>query len=113
MPYRFLVTSAALAVAVATAPPVLAQNATSVCIENAGEEELVFVAEAHRGERNVQRVAPGGLLCAEAPTAGGRGTVGVFESEDALEGCSRLTAAGKTERLIGYASFDNCKWAER
>ncbi len=38
------------------------------------------------------------------------GTVGVFENEDALEGCSRLAKAGKTEVLIAYASFDNCQW---
>lgn len=88
-----------------------AEVPTAVCIENTSDDELLFVAEADGGERNMRRLGSGEVLCAEAPETGGKGVVGVFESENSLEGCSRLAVAGKPERLIGYMPFDNCTWA--
>ena len=115
MSNRPLFAALACATAMTTAPPVLAQGvaAQTVCIENAGDEELVFVAEAIGGERVIRRLAPGASLCAKAPEVGSKGVVGVFESEDAIEGCSRSAVAGTPERLVSYSAFDNCTWAER
>ncbi|MFW8593062.1 hypothetical protein [Cribrihabitans neustonicus] len=36
--------------------------------------------------------------------------VSVFENAQHLEGCSRLTPMGQSERLIRYADFDRCEW---
>jgi hypothetical protein len=86
--------------------------AKAVCVENASDDELLFVAEADGDERILRVLGLGETLCAEAPETGGKGVVGVFESEDVLEGCSRLAVAGKPERLIRYMAFDNCTWAK-
>ena len=83
---------------------------SAVCVENGGNEDLLFVAEADGGERKVRALGRGETLCASAPKSGGIGTVGVFENENAIEGCSRLAIAGMPERLIGYVAFDNCTW---
>jgi cytochrome c2 len=82
-----------------------------ICVQNNFPKELLLVAEAKGGERKIKTSGQSGVLCVKAGEDG-KGTVGVFENEDALEGCSRLAKAGKTEILIAYASFDNCKWQE-
>jgi hypothetical protein len=103
----------AWAVAIAMTPSAVAGNAeTAVCVENASDDELLFVAEADGGERKVRTLSVGETLCADAPNTGGNGAVRVFENENALEGCSRIAVAGKPERLIGYVAFDNCTWTK-
>ena len=82
-----------------------------ICIQNNFPRELLLVAEAKGGERKLKTVGQAGILCVDAGKEG-KGTVGVFENEDALEGCSRLAGKGKTEVLIAYESFDNCAWKE-
>ena len=82
---------------------------TGFCIANASEVPHVFVTETREGARRVEKVAPGGMLCSDA-TIAADGIVGVFESLDALEGCSRLVARGVTEKLLAYAEFDRCAW---
>ena len=111
---RSLVTSVAFAVAatLSAAAGNVDTKATAVCVENTSDDELLFVAEANGGERKVRTLSAGETLCADAPISGGNGTVGVFENENALEGCSRLAIAGKPERLVRYMAFDNCTWAK-
>jgi len=82
-----------------------------ICVQNNFAKTLLLTAEARNGERQIRTVAQNGYLCVGNATTTS-GTVGVFENEDALEGCSRLAQAGKTEVLIAYASFDNCAWKD-
>jgi cytochrome c2 len=82
-----------------------------ICIQNNFPKKLLLVAEAKNGRREVKTVNLAGVLCVGAEKDG-NGSVGVFENEDAFEGCSRLARAGKTQVLITYASFDNCKWMD-
>lgn len=86
--------------------------ATDICVENRSGKTLLFVVEAKGGgERVLKTLEAQQMLCAPEMMASGGGTVGVFQDEDALEGCSRLAASGKSERLIAYEPFDNCSWA--
>ncbi len=85
-------------------------GANQVCIQNSFSQKLLFTAEA-LDERKVEVVEPTGFICVTSEQ-NGKGTVGVFENIDAMEGCSRLAKAGKTQVLISYASFDNCEWAD-
>ena len=82
-----------------------------ICIQNMADKSLLLTAEAKNGQRKVENIATGQALCVEAGVEA-KGTVGAFEDIDALEGCSRLAIAGKTQVLVAYASFDNCEWAE-
>ncbi len=84
-------------------------KANQICIQNNYPKELLLTAETIDGKRELKTVGQNGYLCIESE---GEGTVGVFENVDALEGCSRLARAGKTEVLIAYASFDNCAWRQ-
>lgn len=96
---------------VVLAGPVFSQESESgFCIENASDVSYVFITETREGVRQVEEVNPGGKLCA-AQTAAPDGIVSVFESIDALEGCSRIIARGVTEGLIEYAEFDRCEWS--
>ena len=83
--------------------------ANQICIQNNYPKRLLLTAEAKGGERKTKMLGQNEYLCIDAQDVG---TVGVFENEDALEGCSRLAKAGKTEVLIAYASFDNCAWRQ-
>ncbi len=82
-----------------------------ICIQNKFPKELLLTAESKNGQRQIKMLGQNGVLCVSAST-NSSGTVGVFENEDALEGCSRLAKTGKTEVLIDYASFDNCRWSD-
>ncbi|MCF6321280.1 MAG: c-type cytochrome [Rhizobiaceae bacterium] len=82
-----------------------------ICVQNNFPKLLLLTAEATDGERQIKTVGQSGFLCVDNGMTTS-GTVGVFENEDALEGCSRLARTGKTEVLIAYASFDNCRWKE-
>ncbi len=84
--------------------------AAEICVSNKSGQTLLFVVEAKNGARMLEILETGNKLCSPTPQVGDKGVVGVFVDEDALEGCSRLTRAGKTEILIGYAKFDNCEW---
>lgn len=80
------------------------------CIVNASEKPHFFVTETREGDRNFADLAPGERLCANG-TAAKDGIVSVFESEDALEGCSRVIATGIAEEMLEYAEFDRCGWS--
>ncbi|MBV2360768.1 hypothetical protein KUH32_13360 [Thalassococcus sp. CAU 1522] len=95
-----------LAVLTACALPGLA--AAQVCVRNDSGAEHLFAAEIKGGARIVRWLASGEELCARG---GGDGVVSVFESADALEGCSRLVPSGRTEALLHYADFDRCAWS--
>jgi hypothetical protein len=90
----------------------LGAGVDSICIENASGYELLFVAEEMGGARKAQTLKTGETLCVKPKKARAKGTVRVFENEDAIEGCSRLAIAGRTERLIDYVAFDNCTWVQ-
>ncbi len=85
---------------------------TDICVENQSGKSLLFVVEVRGGERRVETLDSNRILCAPEKAAGTGGTVGVFQDKNAMEGCSRLAAAGKAERLVAYEPFDNCTWAQ-
>lgn len=79
-----------------------------VCVRNGSEAPYLFAAETLDGPRVVRSLAPGERLCARGDR---RGVVSVYESADALEGCSRLVPAGGADELRRYVDFDRCAWA--
>ena len=79
------------------------------CVINASETSHVFITETREGERMLAELAVGEQLCSTA-TKAEDGIVSVFESADALEGCSRIIPTGSAEELIEYAEFDRCAW---
>ena len=82
--------------------------AGKICVTNDSDTTLLFVAEASNGARSTKILAPKQTHCIASVDEGG--TIGVFENEDALEGCSRLATSGIPERLISYTPYDNCAW---
>ena len=96
---------------VALGAPAFSQTSeTGFCIANASDVPHFFITETREGVRQIEKVEPGGKLCADK-TAAADGIVSVFESLDSLEGCSRIIARGVTEELIEYAEFDRCEWS--
>jgi cytochrome c2 len=86
----------------------LAAGPGMVCVQNATAKPYLFASEGDDGSRLVQSLPPQDTLCT---TASVTGIVSVFESSDALEGCSRIVTAGTTEQLLKYADFDRCAWS--
>ncbi len=84
--------------------------ADGFCIVNASAEPHVFTTESREGARQLAELAPGDRLCASG-TGADDGIVSVYESAEALEGCSRIVAVGSAEALIEYAEFDRCAWS--
>ena len=85
-------------------------NAQSVCVHNAADHTYFFAVEAgHPDTRRTGRLKPGEELCTEETTSSG--TVSVFETENSIEGCSRLVPVGQTEDLKRYTDFDRCLWS--
>jgi hypothetical protein len=87
---------------------VAAPDPATFCIENRDDERLLFIVQSASGKRGERYLKPGETGCHARQAVA---TVWVFESPDALEGCSVLvpdTATGL--RLQSYASFDNCDW---
>jgi len=64
-----------------------------------------------QGRRVARVTAPRGALCMDVADGADKALVGVFQEPDALEGCSRLTRPGQTERLLDFSESDNCAWA--
>jgi cytochrome c2 len=89
-------------------PGALAAGPGKICVQNASAHSYLFASEGDDGTRLLQTLAPQDTLCT---TASATGIVSVFESDDALEGCSRVVAAGTTEQLLKYADFDRCAWS--
>lgn len=79
------------------------------CVENASGQSYIFITETREGTRQLAELAPGDRLCAEGTDATD-GIIGVFETADSLEGCSRLVDVGRAEQFIEYAEFDRCLW---
>jgi len=84
-----------------------------ICVTNQSDETYFFAVDnggASPDSRVTSELAPGEALCnsAGAPTGS---FVSVFESSQALEGCSRLLNAGNSEGLVHFAEFDQCEWA--
>lgn len=85
--------------------------ANGFCVENASEGTHFFTVDAGRDTRIGGELAAGETLCTASFDTPKNGVVSVFETADALEGCSRLVTAGSTETLMIYADFDRCKWS--
>lgn len=83
-----------------------------VCVVNRAGQDLLLMVDDLSGQRLVRLVSSGEDLCLPAAEGIEKAMVGVFASEDALEGCSRLTRPGQAETLLEFAEFDNCRWAE-
>jgi len=84
-------------------------RAGTICVQNADPRSMFFAAENKAGARATAELAQGASLCLS--DAGGGGTVSVFVDQDAVEGCSRLVAAGQSEVLLAFSEFDRCRWA--
>jgi len=87
-----------------------AAPADGFCIVNSSEVKHFFVTETREGDRQFAELSPGDRLCAQG-TSAPDGIVSVFESEDGLEGCSRIIATGVAEEMLEYAEFDRCGWS--
>ena len=100
-----------LAIVLAPVLPAFADDVPvdGFCIVNASKTSHVFVTETREGMRKLAELAVGERLCSD-PTSAPDGIISVFESADALEGCSRIIARGKSEDLVEYAEFDRCAW---
>ena len=80
------------------------------CIENHTDESLFLVVDDLQGQRVSRMTAAGGVLCLDVDEGAARILVGVFAGADALEGCSRLSRPGQTERVVKFSESDNCAW---
>jgi len=87
-------------------------SAASVCIANRSGQELFLVADDLAGHRVARLTKSGDTLCIDAATSVTKAAVGVFASENAEEGCSRLTHPGQPETLLDFVEFDRCQWAD-
>ena len=83
--------------------------ADGFCVVNNSDSMHVFITETREGARSLQELNVGEQLCSSS-TGAEDGIVSVFESADALEGCSRIIPVGSAEELIEYAEFDRCAW---
>ncbi|NOX40215.1 MAG: hypothetical protein GXP05_06790 [Alphaproteobacteria bacterium] len=83
-----------------------------VCVVNFTDQDLLLMVDDLAGQRRVRLVTSGEELCLSASDAVNKAVVGVFASEDAIEGCSRLTRPGQVETLLDFMEFDNCRWAD-
>jgi len=88
---------------VASAPA----DAKGICVVNSAPKAHLFTVESASHDRKVQQLAHGEALCVDST---GPGTVAVFLSEDAIEGCTRIAQADKPEVLLHYYPFDRCLW---
>jgi hypothetical protein len=87
---------------------VAAPDSATFCVENRDDERLLFIAESASGKREKRYFKPAETNCFPRQEVA---TVWVFESLDALEGCSVLVpGTAKSLTLQSYASFDNCDW---
>lgn len=80
-----------------------------ICVVNATAETHLFAVETREGARELATLAPGGELCSEA-TRAADGIVSIYESAEAIEGCSRIVPTGEAEQVLEYAEFDRCRW---
>ncbi|WP_232796391.1 c-type cytochrome [Roseovarius salinarum] len=94
-----------------TAPQVPPRDTAAgrLCVRNLSARAHLFAVEADGADRRVKTLESGGVLCIDAPQAE-TGVVSVYESEDAFEGCSRITPVGTTEDMLEYVDFDRCFW---
>ncbi|WP_371054820.1 hypothetical protein [Rhodosalinus sp. K401] len=84
---------------------------STLCVRNASAQPHVFAVEAPEAGRRVRKLAPGEQLCVHGALADRTGVVSAFEDFDAMEGCSRIVAVGRTEDMLKYVDFDRCFWS--
>jgi len=87
------------------APPI-----NGFCIRNKSTETAVFAVDVADKYRELASLDQGEQLCTPAFEQPVNGFVSVFTHEDAIEGCSRLAAAGSLQVLLEYHDFDRCLW---
>ena len=83
----------------------------AVCVVNGSPEVLFFTVENADGVRDAAELKRDEFLCSETAENGAKGTVSVYESADAFEGCSRRVASGDIETMFRYSEFDRCAWS--
>ncbi len=85
-------------------------SSTSLCVHNQSDVELFFVLRLNNVSRTTGVLKTDERLCLQGTETGHPGTVAVFESPLAMEGCTRLAKSGQMHILTDYSSFDNCTW---
>lgn len=85
--------------------------ANAICVQNAGHDIHFFAVDGGGDSRKIGHLASGETLCTGALERAMQGKVSVFETEDHLEGCTRLVPSGTVEQLLKYADFDRCLWS--
>ncbi len=93
----------------ATMPSDIPTNA--ICVQNSGQETYFFAVDGGGDSRKTGHLEPGETLCTGALEMAMQGKVSVFETEDHLEGCTRIVASGMVEQMRKYADFDRCLWS--
>jgi len=83
-----------------------------ICVLNHTDQRLFLTVDSQQGQRIEASTIAGGKLCLEAAPDVSQGVVGVFSSDQSLEGCSRLTRPNQPETLLDFHEFDNCRWAD-
>ncbi|MGI9394174.1 MAG: hypothetical protein ACR2OY_05965 [Boseongicola sp.] len=78
-----------------------------MCIENASSDVWFFTVADDVGGRASAMLAPEARLCLDAA---GTGTIAVFESAKALEGCSRRVPGDSVTRMLDFPGVDLCAW---
>ena len=87
-----------------------AGRAGETCITNRTGAPLLLVVDDLAGGRILETRAGAEPLCLDIPAGREKSLVGAFADENAVEGCSRLSAPGRSEVLEAFAAFDNCRW---
>ncbi|MBV1864538.1 MAG: c-type cytochrome [Rhodobacteraceae bacterium] len=85
--------------------------ANAICVQNAGHGTHFFAVDGGGDSRKAGHLASGETLCTGALEMAMQGKVSVFETEDHLEGCTRLVPSGTVEQMLKYADFDRCLWS--
>ena len=83
-----------------------------ICVLNHTNLRLFLTVDSQQGQRIGDWTSAGGKLCLDAAPEAFQGVVGVFSSDQSLEGCSRLTRLNQPETLLDFHEFDNCRWAD-
>lgn len=86
----------------------LRPHASRACVENATNQRLFFTVESRENDGRVADwLAPGKALCLPGSK---RAVFTVFSSDQAEEGCPRLSGQTASDRLIHFTATDSCRW---
>jgi len=85
--------------------------ANAICVKNAGDSAYFFAVDAGNKGRKTGMLSAGETLCTGSLEMAIKGKVSVYETEEHLEGCTRIVASGTVEEMRKYADFDRCLWS--